>query len=213
VLFRSKLYANPPLIGRYFAFNYTATNQTQAVLYWYETSTFTINSTSQQKHVKISLIAYPEDVASLANVKDQLAFVADKIVGYWQPIKAWSQITMIVSQNGASLALSTTSALIAITVFYAFETRGYRKANGNAYRKLSKLNKEIVDAVQETEKNAIPTLEAITTAYQRTTGKALDRNRLLEKLSAIETTNIIKRYVANSQDEPVQAWKTSILIK
>jgi hypothetical protein len=41
--------ANPPKVGRYFAFQYHSTNQTQVVLYWYETATFTVNNQTQQK--------------------------------------------------------------------------------------------------------------------------------------------------------------------
>ena len=48
--------ANPPIVGRYFAFQYRSTNQTQVVLYWYETATFNVNNQTQQKQVKISLV-------------------------------------------------------------------------------------------------------------------------------------------------------------
>src|SRR3990170_557602 len=55
---------NPPIIGCYFVFQYHTTNETQAVLYWYESAT--------QKHVKISLIAYPESLEDLPNIENQL---------------------------------------------------------------------------------------------------------------------------------------------
>ncbi|MEM2119190.1 MAG: exosortase/archaeosortase family protein, partial [Candidatus Bathyarchaeia archaeon] len=201
---------NPPIIGRYFLFKYIDTNETQAVLYWYETATFTINSTSQQKHVKISLIAYPEDANSLSNIENQLLNMATYVVGYWQPIKTWSQITMIISQNGATLAIVTAAVLAGTLTLFFFETRAQKKADLNAYQKLSKPNKQIVDAILETEKTTTPTLEAIAAAYQKITGKQTSKEQLLKNISKLEKTNTIRGYVANIRDEPLQAWKTTL---
>jgi hypothetical protein len=206
-----KLNENPPIISRYFVFTYIDTNETQAVLYWFETATFTINSTSQQKYVKISLIAYPEDTNNLSNIENQLVNIATYISNYWQPIKTWSQITMIISQNGATLALATTTVLVGTLILYALETKRQKRANTNAYQKLSKPNKQIVDAIIETEKTMTPTLEAIATTYQKITGKRISKEQLLKRISEIETTKIIKSCVANRQDEPLQIWKTALL--
>lgn len=206
-----KLNENPPIISRYFVFTYIDTNETQAVLYWFETATFTINSTSQQKYVKISLIAYPEDTNNLSNIENQLVNIATYISNYWQPIKTWSQITMIISQNGATLALATTTVLMGTLILYVLETKRQKRANTNAYQKLSKPNKQIVDAIIETEKTMTPTLEAIATTYQKITGKRISKEKLLKRISEIETTKIIKSCVANRQDEPLQIWKTALL--
>jgi len=206
-----KLNENPPIISRYFVFTYIDTNETQAVLYWFETATFTINSTLQQKYVKISLIAYPEDTNNLSNIENQLVNIATYISNYWQPIKTWSQITMIISQNGATLALATTTVLMGTLILYALETKRQKRANTNAYQKLSKPNKQIVDAIIETEKTMTPTLEAIATTYQKITGKRISKEQLLKRISEIETTKIIKSCVANRQDEPLQIWKTALL--
>ena len=54
-----QLQDNPPMTARYFAFQYKNTNQTQVVLYWYQTATFNTNNTAQSKSVMISLIMYP----------------------------------------------------------------------------------------------------------------------------------------------------------
>ena len=206
-----KLNENPPIISRYFAFTYIDTNETQAVLYWFETAIFTINSTLQQKYVKISLIAYAEDTTNLSNIENQLVNIATYISNYWQPIKTWSQITMIISQNGATLAIVTTIVLMGTLILYALETKRQKRANTNAYQKLSKPNKQIVDAIIETEKTMTPTLEAIATTYQKITGKRISKEQLLKRLTEIETTNTIKSYVANRQDEPQQIWKTALL--
>ena len=44
-----QLQDNPPITARYFAFQYKNTNQTQVVLYWYQSATFNTNGTAQPK--------------------------------------------------------------------------------------------------------------------------------------------------------------------
>jgi len=134
---------NPPIISRYFAFNYTQTHVIQTVLYWYETATFTTNSTAKQEHVKISLIAYPQNMKELPKIENQLTTMAKEIAEYWQPIKTWSQITLLISQNGITLTAATSTILTATIIVYTLERRKQRKANTNAYQKLSEPNRQI----------------------------------------------------------------------
>ena len=201
-----QLIENPPIISRYFAFQYIDTNETQAVLYWYETATFTVNSTSQQKHVKISVITYPETIEDIQNIENQMVALATAIANYWQPIKTWSQITMITSQNGANLATATSTILIAILIFNHLENRRQKKANTNAYQKLSTQNKQIIDAVRETEKTATPTLDNVA----KTIGKSISKKQILQKLSELEKISIIKSVISNQHDEPIKIWKTQM---
>lgn len=208
-----QLTQNPPIISRYFAFQYQKTNETQVVLYWYESATFTVNATSQQKHVKISLITYPESLEDLPNVETQMVALATAITSYWQPIKTWSQITMLISQNGINFA-AISSTMVAVIIFlYTLETKKQRKANTNVYQKLSKPNRQIISMLHETESQTIPTLNNIATTYKKTTGKPIDKKQLLRKLSEIEKTGIIKNSIANKKDEPLQVWKTQMTLK
>lgn len=200
---------NPPIISRFFVFNYTATNQTQAVLYWFESIVFTVNSTSQQEQVKISLIMYP-DLRDITNVESQLVTVATAVANYWEPIKTWSQITILISQNGAYLAIITSTLLAATIVLYATRKRKQIKSNVNTYQKLSAPNKQVIDIIQKTQKTTLPTLDNIATTYQKTTGQPINKEQLLHKLSELEKTDIIKSTIANKQDEPTQTWKTKI---
>jgi len=208
-----QLTENPPIISRYFVFNYTSTGETQAVLYWYESSTFTVNSTSQQEHVKISLIAYPETMESLPEIENQLITLATAITSYWQPIKTWSQVTLIISQNGANLATLTGIAVAAIIIFYILNAKRQKSTNANAYQKLSKPNKEVVDAVAETKKSTLPTLGNIATTYEKTTQKPIKKEELLQKIRSLENMGLIKSEIASRQDEPIQIWKTWITLK
>jgi len=203
-----QLLENPPIIGRYFIFQYKASNSTQAVLYWYETAIFKVNSTSQQKHVKISLIAYPDTLEDLPEVENQLLTVATEIASYWQPIKTWSQVALLISQNGDELIISTITLIGVVLALYTFERRKERKLNATSYQKLSKPNKQIIDAVHRTEKNTVPTLNNISETYENIAGKKVDKEELLQKISKIEKTGIIKRKIADKQDEPVQTWRT-----
>lgn len=203
-----QLVENPPIIGRYFVFQYIATNETQAVLYWFETATFAVNATSQQKHVKISVIAYPDNPENLTSIESQLQVGATAIANYWQPIKTWSQIALFLSQNGDKLVTLTTAILAGTVIFYVLNRRRERKTNFYAYKKLSEPTRQIIDVARETEKSSVPTLNNIANAYQDRTGKPVDKEQLLHELSAIEKTGILKRVIANRDDEPTLVWKT-----
>lgn len=205
-----QLTQNPPIISRYFVFNNTATGQIQAVLYWYELATFTLNSTSQREHVKISLIVYPKSLEELPQIENQLIAIAKPIIDYWQPIKTWSQISTIISQNGMSLASASSTFLVFTIIFYFVETKKQRKANKHAYLKLSKLNRQIIDAIQKTERDAIPTLKEISNTYAKKFERKIEEDQLMQKLVELEKTGITKSYIAKKHDEPIHIWKTQI---
>jgi exosortase len=200
---------NPPVIGRYFAFNYKATGQMQAVLYWYETATFTVNATSQQKNVKISLIAYPKNIEALPETEKQLVKVGTEICGYWQPIKTWSQVTLAISQNGLTFTLASTT-ILAITVLLQFyNAKKQKRANANAYQKLSKINMQLIDIIRRIEKKDMATFRKIAEEYKKASANTTE-DELLKKLSELERTGIIKGTIINKHDEPIKIWRTQI---
>ncbi len=201
---------NPPIIARYFAFQYKNDNQTQLVLYWFESTIFTIDNASAQKQVKLSLIAYPDKPEDVPNMEEQLLPFATAMVGYWQPIKTWSAVAMLISHNGISLAGITAAILVALVILYAFELREQRKANANAYTKLSKRNQQLVDIIQKTEKRTTPTLGNLQRAYQEMTMEPLDSTQLEQKLAELEKIGVIRRTITSRQDEPTLTWKTQI---
>jgi exosortase/archaeosortase family protein len=205
-----QLLENPPIIGRYFIFQYKESNLTQAVLYWYETSVFEVNSTSQQKQIKISIIAYPDTLDDLPEVKNQLLTVATEIASYWQPIKTWSQIALLISQNGDKLITATMALLGVILISYNLEKRKERKRNTVAYQKLSKADKQIINATHETGKNMLPTLNNISKTYNKIARQTIDKEKLMQKLTGAEKIGIIKKDIGNRLDEPVQTWKPNI---
>lgn len=198
---------NPPIIARYFAFQWVTTEETQVVLYWYENARFMTNDTAQEKSVKISLIAYPSSQQNITTYSEKLIPVATEIVKHWQPIKTWMQLSLLLSQNGIYLAALTTVLLIGVIVLYGLENRKQKKANSNVYQKLSKQTKQIIDIVREAQETAIPTLSAIATKYRNKTKETIEKEELFHRLLEAEKTGIIKSYIANKQDEPIQAWK------
>jgi exosortase len=200
---------NPPIIARYFAFRVIKTNQTQVVLYWYETSIFVANNSTQQKRVKISLITYPETPQNITKAEDLLPF-ATTIAQHWQPIKTWTQIALFLSQESIYPAAITSALLPTIIVLYALENRKQGKANAKAYQKLSTHNKQIIDLITETKKTASPTLQAIASALNNQTAEAEEKERLLQKLSQLEQTGIVSSDIANIQDEPTHVWKANM---
>jgi exosortase len=202
-----QLTENPPIIGRNFVFKYTETNQEQAVLYWYETASFDINSTSQQKHIKISLIGYPSSAEELSLLKKQQLNIAKSIIEYWEPIKIWSTMALTISENGAYLAIATSILLCATTAYYVIETTSQKKSNKNAYGKLSTSNKQLIDAIKEIEKQTFPTLDQIGKSYQKTTSQNISKDQLSQKLAGLEKQGVIEQQIKNSNDEPIITWK------
>jgi exosortase len=201
---------NPPIIARYFAFQYTSTNQTQTVLYWYETATFTANNTAQQKHVKISLIAYPRTPEETPTIEDQLLPVAEAIANYWQPIKAWTQIALTISQNGPTLTAAT-ATLLAITLAYQkLQNRRERKSNIQLYNKLSEHDKLVIQAAQRAPKGNELTINAIASRYKILAGRNIEIEELIKKLNETEKVGLIKKDITSYGDEPRLTWKTKL---
>jgi leucyl aminopeptidase len=167
-----------------------------------------VNLTSQEKHVKISLIAYPQsiDESALAKVELQLVTLATAIANYWQQIKTWSQITLFISQNGITLSTATAISLCLTIIYYEVETGKRRKASIVATGKLASPSREIVKAVQETKKPA--TLENVSATLRKTVAQRMTTEQLEQRLGELEKRGIIRSSVYSRNDEPVQTRKT-----
>jgi len=204
---------NPPIIARYFAFQHTKTNQTQTVLYWYETSTFKTNNTAQQKHVKISLIAYPHSPEEIPTTEDQLFPVAEAIANHWQPIKAWTQIALTISQNGPALTAATATLLAIILAYQKLQNQQERKSTLKLYNKLAQQEvKPILQATHQTSQKDKTTTNTIASHYQKLTGKPIQIELLVEKLDEAQKAGLIKKDITSKEDEPILTWKSQIPI-
>ena len=199
---------NPPIMARYFAFQYKNSNDTQVVLYWYETSTLMINDTLEQKQVKISLISYPRSPQEIGETENNLKNFAQAIAGYWQPTKTWTQIALMMSKNGLALSSISTALTVCMILLSALDAVRRRKTIARTYSKLPDEDRQIVDAVQKTEKKSMATLQKIAAAYSNTPP---DLKILKERLDRAEEAGLIGRKIVNRYDEPLQIWKSNMV--
>ena len=206
-----QLLQNPPLTARYFAFQDTKTNLTQIILYWYENAFFNTGSNPEQKHVKISLITFTNNPENIPSIEDQLLPFGKTIVNYWQPIKTWSQIALLISQNGIILMTITIALLATILSYQVIKNRVEKKGNLQVYNKLA-LHEEklILQVAHEASKKEKPTANTIASNYQKLTGKTIDLELLIAKLNEAEKVGLIKRDITSQEDEPILTWKSQI---
>lgn len=214
--------ANPPIVGRYFAFQYRSTNQTQVVLYWYETATFQLNGTSQQKHVKMSLVTYPRSPQDVEQAEALLLPIAQDINNYWQPIKTWTTVALAISQSGLALSGTATTMLIALLVYMLFLGRQERASLMRLYGKLPEQTQLLAKAVgnaqiegNPTEENILGELEKLKAmpGLKEDTGSLLlnDPHELRTKLLEMEHMGLVKRVLSSHDDQPVVQWRSQLL--
>ncbi|MGA2310447.1 MAG: exosortase/archaeosortase family protein [Candidatus Bathyarchaeia archaeon] len=201
-----QILANPPMVARYFGFQHHSDNQTQLVLYWYETSTFTINNVTQQEHVKISLIAYPQRPEDIQKIETQLQPMAEAIANYWQPLKTLSFISAAIAQLGIPLVIILIGLIVALVAFNLFELAKRANENKNIYQKLSKSNQQLVDAIHEAERTSIATLENIRQNYEKIACNHLSKSELQEQIIGLQQIGIIGDRIINNLDNPIHAW-------
>jgi hypothetical protein len=198
---------NPPVIARYFAFQNLQDNQIQLVLYWYETSLFTINDATEQKQVEVSLITFPETPESVPNIENEILPVAEAIANYWQPIKTWAQVSMFISQNGLNVALTTTVLLAATVTAYSYERKRQEKTQVDGYKKLATGDQQLVDTIRRVQKVTFATVDRIKDAYQKTTNTESSIEQLEQKLTDLGKIGIVKNMTSSNSDEPIKTWK------
>ena len=200
---------NPPIIARFFAFQDHRSNQTQVVLYWYETANIMINGTTQQKHVKMSVIMYPQSPEKVSETESQLLPIATAISNYWQPIKAWTTIALLISQNGLVLSAATSTLLVALILYWALLNRQEKLLLLKLYEKLPKQSQLLVTAVTNAAKTGKPTTQEIANELQKLTGTSNSENKA-EKLQEAENAGLIEEKIVNLDDSPAIHWKSRL---
>jgi exosortase len=200
--------ANPPIVGRYFAFQYHTTSQTQVVLYWYETATFSINGTSEQKQVKMSLVVYPKSASEVTQSEALLLPIAKQVNDYWEPIKTWTTIALTISQNGLALSAASLAILIALIVYRLILVQQEKSSLLTLYNKLPAKSQQLIKAVQSAKKQGTPTTEGIANQLTKQTSNQIDQNQLKQDLEEAEKIGLIKGILVNREDKPAIAWKS-----
>jgi exosortase len=206
---------NPPIIARFFAFQDLKTNMIQVILYWYESSYFNLGSSMEREYTKISFLAYANNADEIPSIENQLIPFGKAMVEHWLPIKSWSLLTLLMSQNGLTL-MAITTALLALTL--AYQTNKSQKRNIlnlKAYDKLtSEQEKLILQAVDKTAaEDTKPTGHAIAQTYQKLAGKSIDIETLRDDISRANEAGFLRRDLANQDDEPILIWRTQTPFK
>jgi exosortase/archaeosortase family protein len=201
---------NPPILARYFAFNYKTTNQIQVVLYWYETAAFNVNGTTQTKNIKISLVIYPSSVDDVSSAEEQELPIAMAINGHWQPIKTWTTLALAISQNGLALSAGAVAVLLLIIIYSIYLNWNEKQSFLNLYRKLSPQDQTLIKAVANTKKTKNPTTTDIALEYQKLSHVSTSDVELTQKLLDAEKTGIIKRVLISKSDNPAFAWRSQV---
>ena len=205
-----QLLQDPPVVGRFFAFQYAGSNLTQAVLYWYEKVLFDMGSTFEERYVKTSLITIitPEDCMK---AKSLLAPLGQEIVNKWQYTKSQSWIAPIVPEYGKTLMMTTVFCLGSVLALQAIQTRRKRRSNLVAFERLtSEREKLVLKAVYESDKTGKSTLDKIAATYEKLTEEQIELDLLFETLSKAEKAGLVKRQLTSQEDEPILIWKSQM---
>ncbi len=201
-----QLQDNPPIKARYFAFQYKDTNQTQVVLYWYQTATFNNNGTSQTKSVMMSLVMYPSSNEIEQSEAIEMP-IAKAINEYWQPIKTWSTVSLAISENGLSLSMGAAAVLVALIIYALYLNRKEKLSLLTLYRKLPTQNQQLIQAVGTSK--ALST-QAVTTEFQKLSGASASEESILEKLNEAEAAGLVKKSLRNNRDNPGMLWQSRV---
>ncbi len=205
-----ELLQNPPLIGRYFAFQDFESNVIQVVLYWYEEAIFKTGSGPQKEYVKLSVIAYGNNPEDVPRIEEQLLPFGEAIANYWKPLKTWSLIALEIARNGRSFISATVVLLGVIKGFQIMKNRKEKRSNITAYNKLAQGERLILQAAHQARIEDKPTINAIASAYKKLTQKPIEPSLLLEKLRKAEEVGLVKREILSHNDEPKLVWKNQV---
>jgi len=134
------------------------------------------------------------------------------MIDHWLPIKSWSLLALLISQNGPTLIAITTTLLVVALVYQTNKNEKRKLLNLTAYDKLaSEQEKLILQAADKTAtEDAKPTGNAIARTYQKITGKTIDTTLLVADISKADEAGFIKANLANQDDEPILIWENQI---
>ncbi len=200
---------NPPIVARYFAFQYRDTNQTEVVLYWYQSANLKINGVSQNRIIEISLILYPQSPASVPSAENQLLPIAKAVDNYWQPLKTWGVVNFVLSANGFTLVTVAIVAFVVLLLYYGISNRRDEIALLKLQRKLPDQDKQLIEAVRQAQKPRSASTAEVAKQLQTLT-KNPDIESLPQKLLEAEKAGLIRRTISDVNDEPVIKWKSRV---
>ena len=208
-----QLVDNPPVVGRFCVFRYTRSDTNQTVMYWIQTSPFSINSTIVERYVKISLVTYPASLDQITDSENRLLSFAESVTDYWGPISQWSQVALAVSRSRYVLLALPFSLLVGTVLYILLQRMRDKKADERAYQKLPQLHKQIVDSISHTQRSSKPTFINIWSTFRKISGRTIESQEFHEMLLAVEKNEVVRSGFVSIDDYPFKIWKTRVSIK
>jgi exosortase/archaeosortase family protein len=203
-----QLQENPPLMARYFAFQYRSSGQIEVVLYWFETATFDVNGTAETKSVMMSLIMYPQSLDEVSACEAQELPIAQAINDFWQPIRTWTTVSLAISQNGLALFTGAAVVLMVVVIFSIFLNRKEKMSLMILLQKLPVQEQYLIKAVDAV--GGQKSTQAIAEEYSKLSSTPTSEVAVIEKLNAAEKAGLVVRTLANRNDSPVQVWQSRL---
>jgi exosortase/archaeosortase family protein len=201
---------NPPIIARVFAFRWNNYNNAQVVVYWRETLAFTSNNETQQKNVQVSLSIYPNQPEQITQTEDTLQKLAESIAAYWEPLRTWTPVALLLSKNANILAASSTAALALVIPLEVLKKR-YKTAGRKAvYSKIADEDKRILAALGRLQRKNLSTPSNLKPAFQKLNNLDIDEQTLENRLQDLSKIGLAYPTIRNVEDDPVLVWKTGI---
>jgi len=198
---------NPPIIARYFVFQHPA-GYSQITLYWYQRALFKTGLTVEPRFTRISLVILTRDPNDSAKVEQQLVDMGQSITAYWEPLQAQSLVSLSIPTMQALLGFTLLFAAVAQTTQYTTKWRKkttklkiFEKMASPEEKLLYRTIKEMGGRTKE------KTTQNIALAFEKTTGKAMKPEELIDKLYSLEKSGIIEADIMHIQDQAKLVWK------
>jgi len=201
---------NPPLIARCFAFRWNSYNNTQVVVYWRETLVFTSNNETQQKSVQVSLSIYPNQPEQITQSEDTLQKLAESIAAYWEPLRTWTPVALLLSKNANILVASSTAALALVIPAEALKKRNKKAGKKATYSKIADEDKRILTALGQLQRNNLSTLNDLKHTVQTLNNLDIDEHALEMRLQELSKIGLAYQEIRSVDDDPTLVWKTSV---
>jgi exosortase/archaeosortase family protein len=205
-----QLLENPPIVGRFCVFHYTRSDPNQTVIYWFQNSVLSINSTIVEKYVKVSLVSYPTSLDQISDSENRLFAFAKSVTNYWQPIHQWSQVALVLSRSRYVLLSLPPSLLVGMILYVLFQKGRDKKADAQAYQKLPERQKQVVNAIGQAQRSGKPIFSNVLSMYRKLTGQPVEKQEFYDMLLAVEKTRVVEGGFVNVDDYPLKAWRTGV---
>ncbi len=219
------IFQNPPFNGRLFVYQYTRSEQTVMILYWYQKVAIKIGDTWTTRYLKTSLIAYLDsfvrtgeinNVEQNESIENILMTIAQNIIEYWEPVKTWSGIIVAFSEWGQTLAISTfLISLVFPKTFSLFMRRGKDSQTQSRYKQLvwhstfSRKEKLLLETLDILGKQGTMTTIELAKLIQQKTAEKFNTETFLEILDQAEKNGFIQKTMENRDSKPMLVWKVT----